>query len=762
MQSLGLNKAAPKIASNAPLIAIIALAVTLLTTYLMVTQTRFTGDITDNLANDSESYRSFVALENRFRAFSQDELLLIKSADLSNPETYQAFQTFLLDLQFASQVEAAFSIFSLPDVTRATQTASQDSDELAEPSFFLTSPQIRTKPIAERLDALRQQVPLADKMLSEDLTVTLISLMTGSAEEGKSAKLTPESLAEIKALAAPYQQAFTLSFVGIPEIQRTIRDTLHGDQTKLTIASILLCVVVAGAIFRSWRGALICSVPPVTGVIWYFGFLALFSIPVDFLTTIVPTMVIVVAFADGVHLYMSIQRKRSDGLPRKDAIAYAITTTGPACFLASLTTSLAFIGIGLGGATTMERLSFTGAVGIMLAFLSVILIVPTLSHFLLKKGNTDTVATPPFLQSPGRPAIWLATFHRKTILSVACALSVGLIAIHIILPASFRVTDYLSEDLQIRKDEVLIEKKLGGSGQLYAILKDPDGQKGLNASDRETFEAILTSLNKRITKPIDPEPIVAMLQRFEGADLPEDNVLLSRFISKDGLAYLVPIPLGTMLAAEQISAYADGLINGLEADGLGDHVTLAGLSLLTAKETPNLISDLRTGLIGAIIIVILAIMLLVRSIRFGIAFLLPNLIPILTVEAYFWIVDKPLNMTAVIALTIAFGIAVDNSIHLLNQYRLCRHTNPDDSHSQAMARAIGAITPAVLATTMLLVAGLGMTQLSTLPSVALFGQLVITALFVALLADLYILPSFLLALEKRAENGPTEAGKSKD
>ncbi len=754
MQSLGLNKAAPKIASNAPLIAAIAIVITLLTAYLMVTQTRFTGDITDNLANESESYRNFVALENQFRAFSQDELLLIKSANLSDPDTYEAFQAFLLDLQFASQVEAAFSIFSLPDTADKAAATADETDEPAAPAFFLTSPHTRSKPIADRLTSLRQQVPLADKMLSEDFTVTVISLMTAPTEDGKSAKLTPESLAEIRALAAPYHEAFTLSFVGIPEIQRTIRDTLHGDQTKLTIASILLCVVMAGAIFRSWRGALICSVPPVTGVIWYFGFLALFSIPVDFLTTIVPTMVIVVAFADGVHLYMSIQRKRADGLSGTEAIRYAIATTGPACFLASLTTSLAFVGIGLGGASTMERLSFTGAVGIMLAFLSVILIVPTLSHFLLKNDKRGKVAAPRFLQSPAHPAIWLATFHRKTILSAACALSVGLIAIHIALPASFRVTDYLSEDLQIRKDEVLIEEKLGGTGQLYAILKDPDGQKGLSASDRATFEAILTSLNKHMTKPIDPAPIVSMMQRLEGADLSQDNVVLSRFVSKDRLAYLIPIPLGTMLSAEQISAYADGLTAGLKADGLDGRVTLAGLSLLTAKETPTLISDLRTGLIGAIIIVILAIMVLVRSVRFGIAFLLPNLIPILTVEAYFWIVDQPLNMTAVIALTIAFGIAVDNSIHLLNQYRLCRHSKPDDSHSQAMAHAIGTITPAVLATTMLLVAGLGMTQLSSLPSVILFGQLVITALFVALLADLYILPSFLLALDRRSEKRP--------
>ena len=357
------------------------------------------------------------------------------------------------------------------------------------------------------------------------------------------------------------------------------------------------------------------------------------------------------------------------------------------------------------------------------------------------------------MQSPAKPAIWLATSHRKSILSLAAILSIILIAIHIVLPASFRVTDYLSEDLPIRQDETLIEEKLGGSGQLYAILSDPDGQKGLSASDRDTFNALLTSINKQLDRPVDPAPVLRLMERLDQADIESGNPLLHRFVSYDGLSYLVPIPVGTMLAAEEISGYAGRILDQLESDGFGQSVTLTGLSLLTANETPKLIGDLRTGLIGAIIIVILAIMVIVRSFRFGLAFLLPNIIPILAVQAYFWIVDRPLNMTAVIALTIAFGIAVDNSIHLLNQYRLARGFENRRRSVASMASAIGTITPAVLATTVLLVAGLSMTQLSALPSVNLFGRLVITALIIAMLADLYILPSFLLAMDKKeAEN----------
>lgn len=739
MHSLGLRTLAPHIAAHPFKALIIATLLTIICAYLMVTQTRFTGDITENLRSDSPHYQDFRELEKAFHPFSKDETLLIRTTDLGETETYEQFQSFLLDLQLADQVEAAFSIFSLPSLTP------YQPDAGPQELFFLTQQALAAQPPADRLVLLLEKNPLARKMLAQDRSATIISLSLIKPSDGTAAKLHPENRQAILTLAKDYEEHFELSFVGIPQIQRTIRETLNKDQTKLTIASTLVCILMAWLIFRSWRGALICALPPVVGLVWHFGFLAAFSIPIDFLTTIVPTMVLVVAFADGVHLYMSILRYRDEADSMPQSIARAIASTGPACFLASLTTSLAFVGIGLGGAETMHRLALTGAVGIMLAFASVIFVLPTLAYFLLPKTTKNHYKPSALLTSLSGPAITLVTRFRFLVLAGSILASIGLVTIHTIIPASFQVTDYLAEDVQIRQDEVFIEQKLGGTGQLFAIIKDADGKKGLAEADKTLLQASITSLNRQISVPLPHTALTAFMQAPDLGREVSNQALMRRFVSRDGLSYLVPLPLGTMLTAQQIGDYTDRIKEQLEADHLSDKVRLTGLSLLTAKETPRLIEDLRTGLISAIGIVILAIMLIVRSVRVGLACLLPNLIPILTVEAYFWIIDKPINMTAVVALTIAFGIAVDNSVHLLNQYQLAKRIRARD----AMPRAIATITPAVLSTTALLLMGLTMTQFSALPSIALFGQLVFTALLVALLADLFILPSFLLALERK-------------
>ena len=687
--------------------------------------------------------------EDEFHPFSKDESLLIRANNLSDPDIYARFQDFLLDLQFAPQVHTAFSIFSLPALTQKKG---------AEPAFFLTEFETTQLPIAERLKTLRDTIPLARQMLSEDDQATLVTLILRPDEAGDYHKLKPESYEAIQKLANSYSDAFKVSFVGIPQIQRTIRIMLNEDQTRLTIASTFLCLLVAWIIFRSWRGALICALPPVIGLIWYFGFLAIFDIPIDFLTTIVPTMVIVVAFADGLHLYLSIQRNRRRLEDLKTAVAQAIIRTGPACFLASLTTALAFVGIGLGGAETLHRLSATGAVGVMLAFASVILLVPALALLLLGSQPLAMTQPPAFLVFLGKPAFNLVRLFKRPVLILSVLMAIGLVYIHFTLPAGFRVSDYLSSDTPVRQDEIYIEKKLGGSGQLFAVLKDFDGKRGISTEDKAHFAAILSSLNKTITRPINAAPLLKLIDQLDGAKLKANHPLITRFINKDETAYLVPLPLGTIQAAHKISSYADAITEQLKRDGFEEDVTLAGLSLLTAKETPNLIRDLRTGLISAIVIVIGAIMIIVGSVRIGLACLLPNLVPILTVEAYFWFADRPINMTAVIALTIAFGIAVDNSIHLLNHYQLAKRgrsaedgaqEEPAATHLEAMGKAISNVTPAVVSTTMLLIAGLAMTQISVLPSIGLFGRLIITALFVALLADLFMLPSFLLAFERK-------------
>jgi predicted RND superfamily exporter protein len=140
---------------------------------------------------------------------------------------------------------------------------------------------------------------------------------------------------------------------------------------------------------------------------------------------------------------------------------------------------------------------------------------------------------------------------------------------------------------------------------------------------------------------------------------------------------------------------------------------------------------------------------LLRSISIALISVAPNLIPILGIEAWLLIWGRPMTITDAIGLTIAFGIAVDNAIHLLNRLRLERASLGHPTRAEISA-AITAVVPPIATTTLILAAGLGTTVFSALPSAALFGQLVTGAMILAFLADLFLFPS-LLALRDISE-----------
>ncbi|MBL4645993.1 MAG: MMPL family transporter, partial [Rhizobiales bacterium] len=178
--------------------------------------------------------------------------------------------------------------------------------------------------------------------------------------------------------------------------------------------------------------------------------------------------------------------------------------------------------------------------------------------------------------------------------------------------------------------------------------------------------------------------------------------------------------------------------DNLNAAGFGGKFEIAGMSLLSAVEVPQMIKDLQLGFYAALGLVMLVLMVATGSIALGLLSLIPNLIPILGVETWLYISGQQLTMTAAVALTIAFGIAVDDTIHFLNSYQQARARDPSTSIAIAIREVVSPITTS----TLLLVGGLIVTQISALPSVAIFGQLVAASLVLALFASIFLLPAF--------------------
>lgn len=732
MRQYGIGRLGALVVDRAKSFAVLAAALTVAAIAAIPAGLVFNGDVTDLLRVDTPGYRAFERVEQDFHPFSTDEVIVVESAGFGDPQTFAALEELVAEFNLVSGVDAVVSIFSLP------------TGSSAEP--FLASDEAGALPPGERLQTLLSGQFLAADLLSKDLTTTLVVLAIAQEAGRPQTGLDDQGRQEIEDTAARFAPAITVSFGGMKEIHRTIETGLRQDQRLLATISTLLCVVLSLLIFRSWRGAVICALPPVLGALWFLGFAAIAGIAIDPITAIIPTLIIVVGFADSVHLYFTYLRLRPACADASDAARRTMAETGPACFLTSLTTAVSCLGVGVAGNAMLNAFAVGGFFGLLLQYLSVLLCFPLL---LVALGRGDKAA-----RMPDLPAFTAVTRGATAILGLGrpiIAVTLGFFVLLVYaqanLPIGFSLSEHLRADSPLAKLQERIGAKGLGSAYFYLIVPDADGERGLSPTDAAAFARVGSALFAERLGDAGGVPFLSAEQLDRLAA--EQPALLRRFVSADGLRYLVPIPVDPTLPSEGIEAEAERIDGKLRAAGLSAGYEIVGIPLLSAREVPAMIWDLQIGFVAALVLVVLIIVHATRSLRLGLLSLVPNLIPILGVEGVQYLASAPLTMTSAIALTIAFGIAVDNSIHMFSRYQQPGNLEP----GSRLRRTVAEVAAPIAATTLLLVVGLSVTQISTLPAVAEFGRLVSAALLLAMGSSLFILPAFIEPRHRR-DQGP--------
>jgi predicted RND superfamily exporter protein len=98
----------------------------------------------------------------------------------------------------------------------------------------------------------------------------------------------------------------------------------------------------------------------------------------------------------------------------------------------------------------------------------------------------------------------------------------------------------------------------------------------------------------------------------------------------------------------------------------------------------------------------------------------------------------------------ALGVIVDDSVHFLTKYQIARKAASADAKS-AVVSAFTGVGTALLITTIILVAGFAILAQSSFGLNSAMASLTAIALFMALIADLTLLPALLIMLDKKKD-----------
>ncbi len=731
-----------------PLIFSIVLLVVTVVAASYIPSVKFNGNVISVVPQQSENFKNYDRQKRDFRNFSRDVAIIIKSPRINTASGLEDLRFMQLELAITDGISSAVSLFSIPDPDPITGELKQ---------FFPN--QIKDDAEATALlGRLVRDYPQASSLISDDQDSVLLLVALDLGINAGNDKKAFEAFANLKkSVEENAPQDFEIYYSGLTPIGITILDTLIKDQVRLTLMGLAFGALIAMLFFRSIIAAFVCAVPPMLTAIWSIGMFGIFNIPITYLTTILPTLALVLAYADGIVLYHrwnKLNSTESSGVDSRRAnLKEAVLKVGPASALTSLTTAFAISSFALSSSEALVEFAWIGVFLVIFAFLAVIVGVPVLGVWLMKVGLIKQQQHKEGGFSFGGLSQKIYESNHLAISLAALGSVIALFYVHAALQPDYRITDYLPSDSQSLKAEKISNEVFGGRSLIFFSVPVVEQGAMSSATNRKRLGEVTELLSDdfksskvfslhSLWQSFEDETVAKIASQLETA--PETT--RQGYISKDGNRMLVSLRTPSSQSITETSVLVERIEKSLSKLGYADEIIITGFPVLLATEFTTIINDLRTSLLVAVLVGILLIGLATRSMFFAAVAAIPNLFPILLTELIIYMRGGNINVTEVVALTLAFGIAIDNAVHVINVYNNEKNTGKDVQ--TALRDAILEVAPALGASTLIICASTAVILTSALPILSIIGTLIIAILVIALFTNLTILPANILTLSR--------------
>ena len=708
---------------------------------------KFNGNVLTVVPQESVNFQNYSKQKRDFRDFSRDIAVIIKSPRINQASGLEDIRFMQLELAITDGISTAVSLFSIPDPDPVTGQLKQ----------FFPNQIADDEQATLLLDRLVNDYPQASSLISRDEnTVLLLVALDLDINAGNDAQAFEafKNLKQAVEDAAP--KDFEIYYSGLTPVGLTILETLINDQVKLTIFGLLVGALIAMLFFRSFIAAIICAIPPMLTAIWAIGTFGIIGIPITYLTTILPTLALILAYADGIVLYhrwnkLNISSDNQDYTTLRANLKEAVLRVGPASALTSLTTALAIASFSFSISEALVEFAWVGLILILYAFLAVIVGVPLLGIWLLRIG---AIRPRQQKKSSNNFAIAMGKVYGTAPvgISIFSLVSVlGMFYVHFALEPDYRITDYLPRGSDSLKAEQISNDTFGGRSLIFFSV--PTVSKDGMASPENRKR--LGEVTKLLASDFSGSKVFSLHSLWSGYNEETINKIANQlnsapeytrqgYLSKDGKRMLVSLRTPSDQSITQTAELVVEIEQSLKKLEYAVDIIITGFPVILSSEFTTIINELRTSLLIAVAVGILLIGLATRSWFFAMVAAVPNLFPVLVTELIIFMRGGNINVTEVVALTIAFGIAIDNAVHVINVYSHERQLGKDVQ--TALRDAIIEVAPALGASTLIICASTAVILTSVLPILSIIGELIIAILIIALFTNLIILPANILTL----------------
>ena len=482
-----------------------------------------------------------------------------------------------------------------------------------------------------------------------------------------------------------------------------------------------------------------------------------------------PLAVIVIVAATCMHLVLHWRNALGQGMDNREAVEHSVEENLAPITVTNLTTAFGFLCLNFSDAPPLQDLGNMVAIGTICGWLLAILVIPTALLVLPSMRRRREGLLPRLLARVGaftlkfRYAV-LAVFAVMTAISVF-----GITRIHF----NDDFIGYFDQSYQLRRDSDMIEDRLTSLKIVNFVLDSPyDG--GVFAPEfLDQVEAFSEWMKTRpevshinsISQPLkrlnmnlngddpsyyrtaDSSEANAQLMMLYELNLPvgqDQNTQLSI----DGKQTLMSVSLDVDTSAE-LRWFAEDAQAWMEENAPEIATIGTGVGITFARVSQRNGAAMFTGAVVVLVVISATMIIALRSWRYGILSLIPNLVPALMAFGIWGVVFGEVNLGSTVVTVMTFGIVVDDTVHMMMTY--IRQRRLGFAPREAVQRMLATVGTAISLTSITLVTGFSIIAMSSFAINEHLGALTALVVAMAFLADLLLLPVLLVLAEGKRQ-----------
>ena len=755
------------------IIILVLLAIMTLFMSMQWEKMRFSNSQANLLPDHHPVNLEYLSFLEQFGEEGNVVVLAVKDSALFTPIKFNRWNKLSKQLGAFPEVDFVLSTDNLQELVKDTV-----KQEFVMQPFIKQTPKTK-KEVDSLTNHLFNDLPFYDNLIYNKKTHTIRSVIYLDKDIVNTSVRKDFILEDLSTLVKNFEKETGLDvhISGMPYIRTMNSQNIIDEIGKFILAALGVTSLIFFFFFRSFRATIISMFVVIIGVMWAFGILGLLQYEITVLTALIPPLIIVIGIPNCIFLINKYQQEVKKHGNQALSLQRVISKIGNATLMTNVTTASGFATFIITDSKLLKEFGIVASINIIGIFVLSLLIIPIIYSFMslpkdkhLKHLNTKWIET--FVS-------WMERIVRERRISVYIV-SIALLVASIIGIYQIDISGSPIEDMpkkaEFFQDIRFFEQEFDGIMPVEIVV-DTERPKGvLKLSTLRKMDELGTVINEipELSRPVSVVDLVKYSKQAFYSGIPkyyqlptsqentfimdvarksaDNGNLLSSFVDSTGqvariTTYMKDVKTSRMETIE--AKLKENIDKIFPADRY--KVTMTGSALLFLKGTKYLVKNLIMSLALAIGLIALFMAYLFRSFRMIVISLIPNLLPLVITAGVMGFVGVPIKPSTILVFSIAFGISVDDTIHFLAKYRQ-ELTSNHWRIKKSVYAALRETGVSMFYTSIVLFFGFSVFIISSFGGTVALGALVSATLLFAMLANLILLPSLLLSLERSIAN----------